>query len=133
MHRSSHVYCTFRSQNPNKQGLMGTLLYALGPLSPTYYIVRRAIISLQRQLNSSEAHKVAPLHVESTNKTSKKPLKSKWPCTRSFAIQRKKLNSPKYKKPHLVTLFSVSLRVFPFSDQPPKSSNSRKSFQTLCS
>jgi hypothetical protein len=45
---------------------MGTLLYALGPLSPTYYIVRRAIISLQRQLNSSEAHKVAPLLIPST-------------------------------------------------------------------
>jgi hypothetical protein len=56
---------------------MGTLLYALGPLSPTYYIVRRAIISLQRQLNSSEAHKVAPpphpLHVESRTRPQKNP------------------------------------------------------------
>jgi hypothetical protein len=37
-----------------------------------------------------------------------------------FAIQRKNPKFPQYIKVHLVTQFSVHLRVFPFSDQPQK-------------
>jgi hypothetical protein len=63
----------------------------------------------------------------SLSKTFKKLLKSKWPCTRSFAIQRKILNSPKYTKLQLVTHFSVCLRHHPFSELSPKNPNHPKS------
>jgi hypothetical protein len=56
----------------------------------------------------------------------KKPSNPSSPKTFLFVNQRKSLKFPQNKKIHLVTLFSVHLRVFPFSDQPLKTSNPQK-------
>jgi hypothetical protein len=61
-----------------------------------------------------------------TPKPQKKSLKSKWPCTRSFAIQRRIQKFLQNIKLQLVTLISVCLRDLPFSEPGPKTQFPKK-------
>jgi hypothetical protein len=62
-----------------------------------------------------------PIHQKSHKTNSFQPI--------LFADQRENLISPKNIFVHLVTQFPVWLRVFPFSDDSPKSPNSKISIQ----
>jgi hypothetical protein len=57
---------------------------------------------------------------EPTTKPNQKSLKPNPPISILFAKQRESQYSPKKTFLHLVTLFSVHLRVYPFSELSPK-------------
>jgi hypothetical protein len=74
-------------------------------------------------------HKLSP-HLNALTWTpAHKPKKSpnlNSPNPILFAIQRKTAEFPQNKKRHLATLFSVRLRVLPFSEFPPLKFQSQK-------
>jgi hypothetical protein len=65
--------------------------------------------------------------VDTRLKTQKNPILNS-PIPNLFAIQRKTPKFPPNKKLHLVTLFSVCLRVFPFSELDPKTQTTKNLF-----
>jgi hypothetical protein len=88
---------------------------------------------MNRPNNALKNTQVTPLLTTSTWNPYPKPQNqpdSNSPKPILFTNQRKTSNSPKNIKLHLVTLFPVCLRLYPFSEFSSKTHNLSKSFQS---
>jgi hypothetical protein len=112
-----HIHNT-NPRHPNPKQLTHTQAQLITYTFPQIYSIN-TINSPKVHTNCTKSPPSSPTHVDPRPKTKKRV---NWNSSNPilFVNQRDFPEFPQNIKPHLVTLFSVYLRVLPFSEIPPK-------------